>query len=398
MAIAQIERLPDGDKKHNLKALSYLELGNLDFNEQHYEAANRHQRLSLAEFNRIKGIATDQKNRYNYRRSFYNIGNSYYYLKQADSAETYLKKALALPDPENPDLKYFIYSTLAEVYALRGRHKQAIDTLQAVLKDPGFDSKSLKAEILLNLSRNYQQIGDNANYERYNEWHLALRDTVEGHTRSAIDTAFSVEQKDHSQSMLESQRRNKLLWYSIFAILLTSLGLILFQQKKKRREHAIYLSIINNLEQQIALSKHVDSKEETDVKTTHSIPLPVEAEIIKGLREFEQSEGFRNPKITLSSLAVALGTNPGYLSSVIRTQKDQNFNSYINELRIGYICRKIHMQREYANYKISYLAEDCGFTSHSAFSTIFKKVTGISPSVFLSEEAKRHAANLTNVA
>jgi AraC-like DNA-binding protein len=397
-AIAQIEKLPDGDKKHNLKALSYLELGNLDFNEQHYEAANKYQKLSLAQFNKIKGIATDKRNRYNYRRSFYNIGNSYYYLKQPDSAETYLKRALAIKDPENPDLKYFIYSTLAEVYTLRGHYKKAIDTLQAVLKDPGFDIKSLKAEILLNLSRNYQQIGDKANYSRYNEWHLALRDTVEGHTRSAIDTAFSVEQKDHSASMAQSERRNELLWYSMVAILAASLALILFQQRKKRREHAIYLSVIENLEKQIAYSKHIGNNEETDVKTTHSIPLSVEEEILKGLQQFEQSEGFRNPKLTLSSLAVALDTNPGYLSAVIKAHKDQNFNTYINELRIGYICRKIHLQREYANYKISYLAEDCGFTSHSSFSTIFKKVTGISPSVFLDEEAKRHATTLNSVA
>lgn len=400
MAIAQIEKLPDGDKKHNLKALSYLELGNLDFNQQDYKNANKNQKLALAQFNRIKGIANDEKSRYNYRRSFYNIGNSYYYLKQPDSAEIYLKKALAIKDTENPDLKYFIYSTLAEVYTLRGHYRQSIDTLQAILKDRSFDIKPLKAEILLNLSKNYRQIGDKANYARYNEWHLVLRDTVEGHTRSAIDTAFSAEQQDHSQSMLESERRNRWLWYGIVAVLAVSLGLILWLNYKKKRAHAIYLSIINGLEKQMALSRQPENetKKENDVKPSHSVPLSVEEEILKGLRRFEESEGYRNPKLTLSMLAVQLDTNPAYLSTVINAQKDQNFNTYINELRIRYICQKIHMHREYANYKISYLAEDCGFTSHSTFSTIFKKVTGISPSVFLAEEGKRHAANLADIA
>jgi AraC-like DNA-binding protein len=394
LAIAQIEKLPDGDKKHNLKALSYLELGNLDFNEQDYKAANKNQQLALAQFRLIKGISGDKKNRYNYRRAFYNIGNSYYYLKAPDSAEAYLEKALAIDDPENPNLKYFIYSSLSEVYTLRGQYKRAIDTLQAILKDAEFDNKPLKAEVLLNLSRNYQKTGDKANYARYNEWHLALRDTVEGHTRSAIDTAFSVEQKDHSQSMLESQRRNTLLWCSIVALLAASLGAILYLQRRKKREHAIYLSIIGGLEKQVELSTKPEVKPETDTKTSHSISSSVEEEILKGLQHFENNQGFCNSKLTLSMLAVELRTNPVYLSTIIKAQKDQNFNTYINELRIRYICQKIHTQREYANYKISYLAEDCGFTSHSTFSTIFKKVTGISPSLFLSEEEKRHAAGI----
>ena len=118
------------------------------------------------------------------------------------------------------------------------------------------------------------------------------------------------------------------------------------------------------------------------------MPTSVEKDILEGLQKFEETEGFRNPKLTVSMLAVQLTTNPAYLSAVIKNHKDKNFNTYINELRIRYICNKIHTHREYEKYKISYLAEDCGFTSHSAFSTVFKKVNGISPSVFLREEEK----------
>jgi AraC-like DNA-binding protein/lipopolysaccharide biosynthesis regulator YciM len=390
-AMQQIEKLPKGDKKHRLKALSYLELGNLDFNHKNFAGANNNYRQSLRQFNLIDDIR--QVNTYDYRRSLYNIGNSYYYLNQPDSAENYLLKALKIKDTESPNLKYFLYSTLAEVYTLRGNHERAIDTLKAVLKDPGFDINSLKMEIYLNLSRNYEKIGDKANYTLYNKKHLTLRDTVEGHTLKAIDTAFKVEQKDFSESILESRQYNRWLVFGILVLLITSGSAIFYLNRKKKMEHAKYLSVIQKLKRQMEIPAETQRGGEPEAKSTYSVPVSVEKEILIGLQRFEAEEQFRNPKLNVSMLALSLDTNPAYLSAVIKAHKDKNFNNYINELRIGYICRKIHTHREYANYKISYLAEDCGFISHSAFSTIFKKVTGIPPSVFLHEEEKRHAEN-----
>ena len=96
-AIEQIEKLPPADKKFRLKALSYLELGNIDYNEHRYTTANKNYRLSLLQFNLVKSL--DDNYKYHYRRSLYNIGNSYYYINQPDSAEAYLKRSLnSYPD------------------------------------------------------------------------------------------------------------------------------------------------------------------------------------------------------------------------------------------------------------------------------------------------------------
>jgi AraC-like DNA-binding protein len=35
------------------------------------------------------------------------------------------------------------------------------------------------------------------------------------------------------------------------------------------------------------------------------------------------------------------------------------------------------------HYKISYLAEKCGFSSHSSFATVFKSIAGITPVTFI---------------
>ncbi|MDH0675412.1 AraC family transcriptional regulator, partial [Empedobacter sp. GD03861] len=62
-----------------------------------------------------------------------------------------------------------------------------------------------------------------------------------------------------------------------------------------------------------------------------------------------------------------------------------NYNTYINELRIDYICKKIATDPKFRKYKITYLAEVCGFSSYNTFTTIFKNTTGMSPSSFLKE-------------
>jgi AraC-like DNA-binding protein len=87
--------------------------------------------------------------------------------------------------------------------------------------------------------------------------------------------------------------------------------------------------------------------------------------------------------MSLALLASQLDTNTKYLSEVINKYKGKNFNVYINELRINYIVSKLKTNPMYLNYKVSYLADECGFSSHSSFSTVFKNCTGIKPNVFI---------------
>ena len=68
---------------------------------------------------------------------------------------------------------------------------------------------------------------------------------------------------------------------------------------------------------------------------------------------------------------------------MINKYKGKNVNLYIKELRINYIVEKLKSDPKYLNYKVSYLAEECGFSSHSSFSAVFKNITGITPNVFI---------------
>ncbi len=108
-----------------------------------------------------------------------------------------------------------------------------------------------------------------------------------------------------------------------------------------------------------------------------------EEEILQKLNEFETSTDFLDKDMSMSVLIGRLNTNNKYFRQILKKYKDKDYNTYINELRINYIVNKLQTDPDYLHYKISYLADESGFSSHSKFSAEFRKVTQLSPSQFI---------------
>lgn len=131
--------------------------------------------------------------------------------------------------------------------------------------------------------------------------------------------------------------------------------------------------------------KSIETEEISEVSHTRPGTLLKESEehILLGLEKFEASNRYTHKDMSISKLASQLNTNTKYLSEVINRNKEKNFSAYINQLRINYITEKIKNNPAYLNYKVSYLAEECGYSSHSTFTTVFKSVVGVSPITFV---------------
>ena len=113
-----------------------------------------------------------------------------------------------------------------------------------------------------------------------------------------------------------------------------------------------------------------------------------ENEILEKLKEWEGSGNYLNKNMSISVLSAETGINTKYLSEVINTKKGKNFNGYINDLRISHIAYLLRTDPAYLNYKVSYLAEYAGFSSHGAFTNVFKSITGMSPNHYIQEIIK----------
>jgi len=147
-------------------------------------------------------------------------------------------------------------------------------------------------------------------------------------------------------------------------------------KKKRLKEIISYLEISTNN----TVKLHPEKKE-----TNKKIAIPAETEqiILAKLKRFENSVRYTNKEMSLAVLAGQFDTNTKYLSEIINKHYQDNFNTYINKLRINFIIEKLKEDPNYMHYKISYLAEKSGFSSHSSFATVFKSITGIAPGTFI---------------
>ncbi|MGO4710816.1 helix-turn-helix domain-containing protein [Chryseobacterium sp. 2TAF14] len=53
-------------------------------------------------------------------------------------------------------------------------------------------------------------------------------------------------------------------------------------------------------------------------------------------------------------------------------------------MKIKYVIEYLQNNPQHLKYKINHLSELCGFATHSHFTKVFTKETGISPSEFIS--------------
>jgi YesN/AraC family two-component response regulator len=84
-------------------------------------------------------------------------------------------------------------------------------------------------------------------------------------------------------------------------------------------------------------------------------------------------------KISLTDIAADVHANPTYLSRKFHEEVGISFSEYLIQYRIQTAKRLL---LNHPNWTISDVAENCGFSSQNYFSTLFRKVEGISPKEF----------------
>lgn len=271
----------------------------------------------------------------------------------------------------------------AQLFFENQDYEQAIEWLKdASAAIEKTDYKPLQNSIYGDLARNYLVVKQNKNYElyktKYNESSKYLEEQKKEARRELIQ--LSTELTSENNKLILQKKKTQLLYIVGISLVLMSLLLYIFireiQKSKMLLKQIKFFRTINSQPKKI-------QKNEITSKKHLVIPKEKEEEILNGLEQFEESKNFLDNNMSLATLAVELNTNTKYLSEIINKYKDKNFNTYINELRIKHIIQLLSSDRSYLQYKISYIAEIGGFTSHSAFTNVFKSVTGMSPNEYI---------------
>lgn len=176
---------------------------------------------------------------------------------------------------------------------------------------------------------------------------------------------------------LEDKRTQQIIYLAMGLFLILTIYVVLLLRKKQKIQ--FYQTILTIKNQ----SGKIEKKNSLQKTKAELLPKDKGLLLLSKLEEFEQSTLYLSPHVSLGMVASELGTNTKYLSGLINSHKQKNFNTYINELRIQYILNKLMDDPTYLNYKISYLAEESGFSSHNSFIAAFKLYTGDTPTHFI---------------
>jgi AraC-like DNA-binding protein len=93
---------------------------------------------------------------------------------------------------------------------------------------------------------------------------------------------------------------------------------------------------------------------------------------------------FLKQGIRLADIAAMLDTNRTYVSRLVNNTYNMSFSDYINTLRIDYAEQYLLHHRD---AKQSDIAAACGFPNAPAFNNVFKKITGVTPKIWLATKS-----------
>jgi len=322
---------------------------------------------------------------------------------KTDEAKLLLEKSISeLETTDYPFLSAFAYENLARIYFLKNDYSACTAYLQKAL------SKIENRGYLPMESKLYEHLGkvsfamkNMGAYRKYQHSATQTKTLVDANKKDGIRYIVKLVENYEVKNLEFYTAAEKKKFY-IVALVISALilGLIVYFFVQISREKSLKKQLEFFAKLKEASGKNTDAavleqnkaeknlpleNNEKDLKKTVLVSKEKENEILKKLDEMENSDRFLSKNMSLATLAAQLDTNTKYLSEVINNYKGKNFNSYINELRINHIAYLLKTDPAYLNYKVSYLADISGFSSHSAFTTVFKSITGLSPNAFIQQ-------------
>ncbi|HNX57513.1 MAG TPA: helix-turn-helix transcriptional regulator [Spirochaetota bacterium] len=108
-----------------------------------------------------------------------------------------------------------------------------------------------------------------------------------------------------------------------------------------------------------------------------------EAYLAKILDLLDREKIYLEPEITLADFADKAGIAAHHVSQVINTMMSHNFYTLMNSRRIDY-AKTLLVNPESAEKTVLDIAFESGFNSKTTFNTVFKEMTGMTPSKYRS--------------
>lgn len=384
---------------HYKKALIYEAYAGIYNKKEDFGKEISYRYRSIAEASSMTENNTNVTNAkyHNLALQFSSLALAFKGLGKKDSAVKYFEKAQKIY--ENNDYNIYIngkatlLSDMAIFYYENEEYRKAVQLAKkAELYEKQTSMPYVRREIYKTLFNSYPEIKELDSSKYYLRLYTAINDSlIEAEKKSIykpVNQIISDKEAEKNKTV-----KNVFLFSAIILLVMLIPGWF-FWRNKHRKLYRDYEKLIEKLKQQDNSFSETEGTITEKLKES-SIGMPANKEkglqisdntlslVLNKLEEFEKSDFYLKKNISLNYLSNFSGVNHRYVSETIKVHKGKTFSAYINDLRIDFITKLLYEEPKYRRYKISYLADICGFSSREVFASAFKKRTGISPSFFI---------------
>ncbi|KPH15195.1 AraC family transcriptional regulator [Chryseobacterium sp. ERMR1:04] len=387
----EIAKRIEDPKRHN-ETLGILnqELAHCEMELENYPIAVKYLGISLNFFKKAGTMGEEVVTAASYRL----LGDVYFKQNNYTVSENYYKQAEALVK-EQSCLLGWIYNGLGGIRLKQKLWKEAefyLSKAEDIAEK--YNHLDLKKGVYSNLNDYYEGIEDGDNASVYAVKYVKVYEQINAKNNAFTNGKLNAEIPNKGNGEINIAKN-----IAIVILCIALGGLFIFFRSKQKKQRSKFRTIIRsqqkltekeNIETEepefsnISVEEVEDKEKEVGKKRTESLmTLETETKLLEFLTDFEKGNLYNNKNMSLPFLSGELNTNTKYLSYIINQHKSADFKTYINRLRINYIVDKLINDDKYRQYKISILAEECGFSSHSKFASVFKAVTDLSPSSYI---------------
>ncbi len=328
----------------------------------------------------------------------------------------WLRKSLGQIDSKLTPERYRLGSMniMAYLYAKMGNYAEAIRITHTVEQESRGLTLDLQAEACDHLSECYAKMNNASEAVQWHTRGLQLSDSLfrsqqYGRIR---DMKSTFEIGKIADKMRESENRRQtitlvLIVVGIGAVIVFVMALLLKLKNNKlqrsnrdlfrrneevmrmgeseRHRCDIYERKIAEYEQQIAQLRHNNAPEAQPEQKYQGSVLDdyAKQQLLSRINAtLDDIDEISVNDFSVNRLAQLVESNSKYVSQVINEAYGKNFNTLLGEKRVRQACIRLSDTAGYGNVTIEAIASGLGFKSRSNFVTVFKRVTGLTPSEY----------------
>lgn len=291
----------------------------------------------------------------------------------------------------------------AHILSLMGDNHSAFGILEEIEElARTHDMTDVMVNVYREYSMLYKDFGDEARYRDYRMKYLELKDSIDSAARlknvNEMQFLYEINSANERMAVAERQKAEqaatlKIVGGILALILLTLIALVIAYRRQRIANRHLYqrsLDLLRSMEEERGLRRQLqekmDAAAEAEAKKAGNATRPPIADaegymlVSQIERAMEDVEVISNPDFSLKRLAELVNEKYWTVSKVINERCGKNFNTLLGEYRVNEACRRFNDTAHYGQFTIEGVARSIGFRSRSNFVTVFKGVTGLTPS------------------